>query len=281
MKLTVLLDNCVFNDERYLRAEAAVSYYIEADGKTILFDVGYSDVYITNAQRLHIDLLKLDYLVFSHAHLDHTWGLSPLLAKYSEGSKEGAEMRIPKVVVNPGVFRYRPRKYLGGSNGLVGEDRLSCFFEIQKFVQPVWLTERLVFLTGIPKSNDFELKKPFLKVRNGTEDVDDYMEDEVALAYKSKEGLVVISTCSHRGICNIMDYAKSVCNETRIADVVGGFHLINPKKELLDNTVKYFIECHPANVHACHCTDFQSKIALSGVVNLKEVGVGLALEYEY
>jgi len=32
-------------------------------------------------------------------------------------------------------------------------------------------------------------------------------------------------------------------------------------------------------IHACHCTDLQSKIALSEVVEIKEVGVGLSLTY--
>ena len=39
--------------------------------------------------------------------------------------------------------------------------------------------------------------------------------------------------------------------------------------------VSYFKKWQPARVHACHCTDFNSKLALSGVVELKEVGVGL------
>ncbi|GAI84750.1 unnamed protein product [marine sediment metagenome] len=36
----------------------------------------------------------------------------------------------------------------------------------------------------------------------------------------------------------------------------------------------------PKEVHACHCTDLKSKIALSKVVNLKEVGVGQTLKYK-
>jgi metal-dependent hydrolase (beta-lactamase superfamily II) len=31
---------------------------------------------------------------------------------------------------------------------------------------------------------------------------------------------------------------------------------------------------------ACHCTDLASKVALAGVAELKEVGVGLVLEYD-
>jgi 7,8-dihydropterin-6-yl-methyl-4-(beta-D-ribofuranosyl)aminobenzene 5'-phosphate synthase len=67
MKLTVLVDNNTLID-RYLIGEPAVSYFIEADGKRILYDVGYSDAFIRNAQKLNIDLLNLDCLVLSHGH---------------------------------------------------------------------------------------------------------------------------------------------------------------------------------------------------------------------
>ena len=48
MRLRVLMDNCALID-RYLLAEPAVSYLIEADGLRLLFDSGYSDVYLRNA----------------------------------------------------------------------------------------------------------------------------------------------------------------------------------------------------------------------------------------
>lgn len=73
MKLTVLVDNNTFVDE-YLIGEPGVSYYIECDGKKILFDLGYSDVFLKNAQTLKIDLSDIDDLVISHGHNDHTWG---------------------------------------------------------------------------------------------------------------------------------------------------------------------------------------------------------------
>lgn len=49
MKLTVLVDNNTFIDEYYL-GEPAVSYYIEDEGTKILFDTGYSDIFIKNAK---------------------------------------------------------------------------------------------------------------------------------------------------------------------------------------------------------------------------------------
>lgn len=279
MKLTVLVDNNTYID-RYFYGEPAVSYFIEDEGKTILYDVGYSEAFILNAHKLKIDLLKLNYLIFSHGHLDHTWGLDPLLRMYMEANTGGLEMIKPKIVAHPKTFFFRPRTWLGGSGFLISEERVSHYFEIQKSEKPVWLTEKLVWLGNIPKSNNFELKKPFKKIRLGKEDVDDFMEDEIALAYKGERGLFIISACSHRGICNIIEYAKNICKEDRIYDVIGGFHLMDPEKELLEKTVKYFATIHPTKVHACHCTDFKSKVALSKVANLQEVGVGLTLKCE-
>jgi hypothetical protein len=49
MKLTVLVDNNTFID-RYFLGEPGVSYFIEAEEKKILFDVGYSDAFIFELQ---------------------------------------------------------------------------------------------------------------------------------------------------------------------------------------------------------------------------------------
>jgi len=68
VKLTVLLDNNTFID-RYFLGEPGVSYFIEADGQKVLFDVGYSDAFIRNALKLNINLLDVDIIVLSHGHL--------------------------------------------------------------------------------------------------------------------------------------------------------------------------------------------------------------------
>jgi 7,8-dihydropterin-6-yl-methyl-4-(beta-D-ribofuranosyl)aminobenzene 5'-phosphate synthase len=278
VKFTVLVDNNTLTD-RYFIGEPAVSYFIEYDGKRIVFVVGYSDVFMKNAQKLRIDLLNLDYLVISNGHLDHMWGLDSLLRTYSEASIEGLKIRKPTLIVHPKTFNFRPRTWLGGSGSLISEERMAQYFTIQRIEEPLWLTDNLVCLPNIPKSNDFELKTPFSQIRVEGVDVDDYMEDEIAIAYKSKDGLVVSNPCSHRGICNTIEYAKNVCKEDRIADVVCGFHLQNPDKQVLDGTVTYFAKQPPMTLRPCHCTDLKSKIALSKVANLQEVGSGLTLEY--
>ena len=81
MKLRVLVDNNTFINDYYY-AEPAWCVHIECDGKNILLDTGYSDVFIKNADKMGIDLCNLDYIVLSHGHPDHTWGLKYLLQLY-------------------------------------------------------------------------------------------------------------------------------------------------------------------------------------------------------
>ena len=74
MKITVLVDNNTIVNEYFL-GEPGFSLLIEIAGKKILFDTGYSDVVIKNAEKLNINLYDIDYLVLSHGHDDHSGGV--------------------------------------------------------------------------------------------------------------------------------------------------------------------------------------------------------------
>jgi len=74
MEITVLVDNNTFTDEHFL-GEPGLCYWIKVDGKRILFDLGFSDVYIKNAEKLKINLRRTDFIILSHGHNDHTQGL--------------------------------------------------------------------------------------------------------------------------------------------------------------------------------------------------------------
>ena len=143
---------------------------------------------------------------------------------------------------------------------------------------PVQLSSRLTFLGQIPRTNDFEGQDAFGQKQGS--DQPNLIMDDSALVYRSQKGLVIITGCSHAGICNIIEYAKIVCKDNRVADIVGGFHLLNPSQHQMDKTLAYFQNLAPKTVHACHCTDLASKITLARVSTLKEVGVGLTLSYD-
>lgn len=278
MKLSVLVDNNTFID-RYFYGEPGLSFYIEDGNNKILFDTGYSNIFIENARKMGIDLQDLDYLVISHGHLDHTWGIVPLIRLYTEARLEKQPHKIPEFVLHPEALNSRVMDDTE-IGCLLNPDKLRKHFDMKYTKSPYWLTENLVFLGEIPRKFDFENTEPVGKIETSEIYENDYLIDDSALAYKTSRGIVIITGCSHSGICNITEYAKEVCNDSCIIDIVGGFHLQNPSKKQLKGTVEYMMKLNPKEAHACHCTDLYSKIELSKAVRLKEVGAGLQLKYE-
>ena len=67
MKLTVLVDNHTYIDRYYL-GEPAACYLIEDGERTVLFDTGYSDIFIENARRMGIEDLNRIYTMHDMAH---------------------------------------------------------------------------------------------------------------------------------------------------------------------------------------------------------------------
>jgi len=279
MRLTLLVDNNTFIDQ-YLIGEPAVSYYIETDGLKILFDAGYSDAFLINAQKLGIDLTDVDKIVLSHGHLDHTWGLEHLVQLFSEKRSAGMNVKTPALISHPDVFASRSYKKDPEIGSLLKEDSLKNIFHLEPSLKPVYLTSKLVFLGEVERLNDFEAKRSIgmLRLADGSE-IPDMVMDDTALAFLSERGLVIITGCSHSGICNIVEYAKKITGECRILDVIGGFHLLAPSVQQMQGTLDYFQKNKPTQMHACHCTDLPSKIKLSSVADLREVGSGLVLRY--
>lgn len=279
MKLTVLVDNNTLID-RYFIGEPGLSFFIEDGDMKILFDTGYSDAVIRNAESMNISLDNVDYIVLSHGHLDHTWGLHYLVKRLTDRAFEGVHAKKPVLITHPLTFKTKRIENIGVIGSAMGEEQLGDFFDLRLSKDSFSLTERLVFLGEIERKNDFESQTPMGKVViKGTEQ-DDYLLDDSALVYKSSAGLVIITGCSHAGICNIIRHAGEVCGDERIVDIIGGFHLLNPSPRQLQGTVKFMKNLGLGEIHPCHCTDLTSKIALAEVVRLKEVGVGLSLEYE-
>ena len=106
MKLKVLVDNNTFIDEYYL-GEPAVSYYIEDEGAKILFDTGYSDAFIRNAESMNINLEDIDKVIISHGHNDHTGGLEYLVKNIHNKDIE--------IIAHPHCFykKYFEGNYIG------------------------------------------------------------------------------------------------------------------------------------------------------------------------
>jgi 7,8-dihydropterin-6-yl-methyl-4-(beta-D-ribofuranosyl)aminobenzene 5'-phosphate synthase len=79
LKFTVLYDNYVHKEGT--KADWGFSCLIEGAEKTILFDTGTKpEILIHNIEAMGVDLKRVDLVVLSHEHGDHTGGLPAVLA---------------------------------------------------------------------------------------------------------------------------------------------------------------------------------------------------------
>jgi 7,8-dihydropterin-6-yl-methyl-4-(beta-D-ribofuranosyl)aminobenzene 5'-phosphate synthase len=275
LTLTVLVDNSTLTDNNF-PGEAGLSFLIETAGKKCLFDTGLSGLFLTNAENMGIGLRDLDFLILSHGHIDHTGGL-PVLARHLAGAAmERTSPRVPHLIAHPRCFW--PKEKEGTMNGsAVSEEEICRQFPANLSAKPVWITDDLVFLGEIPRRFAFEQGEPAMRkihLPDGSIEPDTLIDD-TALAFRSAEGLVIITGCSHAGICNITEYAREVCGERRVVDIIGGLHLISPTPKQLAKTGKYLNRIHLNALHACHCTSLPAKLELANYCPLQEVGVGM------
>ncbi len=271
LKITVLVENTApFG--RYFLAEQGLSLWIECGGKKILFDTGFSGIFLGNARLMGIDAATPDIVALSHGHSDHTWGLGALIRERAARGTEGA----PALVCHPQALA---RKRIDGEDAgiLVAPEILGSFFALAPSRGPVEIAERLLWLGEIePRVTP---RVPLGERLDGNEWTPDLCLDDSALAYSGEEGLVVITGCSHSGICNIVEQARRVTGRGDIAAIIGGFHLRGGDEEMTASVLSYLKEAAPRRVHACHCTCLAARAALASCFAPDETCVGSVFEF--
>lgn len=85
LKFTILYDNYLHKEGT--KPDWGFSCLIEGAEKTILFDTGTNpEILMHNVEQLEVDLEKVEQIVISHVHYDHTGGLNAVLEKNHEVS---------------------------------------------------------------------------------------------------------------------------------------------------------------------------------------------------
>lgn len=258
MKLIVLNDNTA---GKKCSAEFGLSFFIKAE-KNILFDVGSSDVFIRNSKILEVDLKSADYMVLSHGHLDHGNGLKFIKNK--------------ALICHPSCFLKRYYKKDGLYFGLpFSLTQAKKRFKLKLSERPYEITKNIIFLGEIPRKNNFESQKTDFYCENKK---DDFLPDDSALAVKSEKGLIVVTGCSHSGICNIVEYAKKVAGIKKIYSVIGGFHL---KKDdiVLKKTMEYFKKENIKRLYPCHCTGLPALAKFYAEFKIKQIHSGDIIDF--
>ena len=163
MKLKVLVDNNTYIDQYYC-GEPAVSYYIEDEDVRILLDVGYSDLFMINANALGIDLQRISAIIISHGHNDHTRGL-----KYY--FEQNYEKRI-SVFAHPDAFKEKTMDNVKICSPILTEElKEKCDLVLSK--DPIKLSKHITFLGEIPQITNFEKRNSI-----GKQNVDGIYIDE-------------------------------------------------------------------------------------------------------
>jgi 7,8-dihydropterin-6-yl-methyl-4-(beta-D-ribofuranosyl)aminobenzene 5'-phosphate synthase len=248
MNITILSENSVYpKAAKKCQAEWGLSLFIEVNGKKILFDTGASSLFRKNAENLKIDLEELDYVVLSHFHWDHSRGLQYL----------SFDEKI-KLITHPDV----PDKVEG-----IIKILMEARFNLVTQSEPVEFTKDVFFLGEIPRVTQFE-KGRYKK---------DKMLDDTAIAIKTKKGAIVITGCSHSGICNICQQAKKVTAQPIYA-VIGGFHLAEDSPKVVQATIDYFKSEQVQSLFPMHCVDFPTLSKFYNEFKFDKLGAGALLE---
>lgn len=280
MRLRVLVDNSTLID-RYFLSEPAFSVLIETGSGKVLFDLGYSCAFLENALRMREDILDVRYVVLSHGHLDHTWGLVSYIAAMTEARIGKKPVKRPTLVAHPEVFLTKKTGDLPETGMLLSEEKCREHFDLELSKEPVWLFPDLVFLGEIPRRFGFEeivqSKRRMKQSPGGL--VPDTLPDDTALAYAGEEGIVIITGCSHSGICNIVAHAREVCGRDQVLDIIGGFHLVGAPATRLEKTVTTLAGMGVTRMHPCHCTGFAARCSFSSAFQVEEIGSGWECEY--
>jgi 7,8-dihydropterin-6-yl-methyl-4-(beta-D-ribofuranosyl)aminobenzene 5'-phosphate synthase len=247
LRITVLVDDTA-RDSR-LRSEHGLSFWIEAEGRKILFDTGQGQALEPNAQQLAVDLGQTDAIVISHGHYDHTGGLLRVLARSASAV----------VYIHPLAFeskysrRERTRSRPIGipepvaSALLEGDHNLTFTRSPTRICSSVSVTGQVPRLTAFEnRSGPFFLDEQCLR--------EDIVADDQALYIESRNGLVVVLGCAHSGVVNTLDYVAKLTGRRSMHAVLGGMHLAEASEERIARTSAALDRYGVRLVAPCHCS---------------------------
>ena len=243
LKVTVLVEDSVNVKNPNLIAKHGLSLLVETKfagvDSRFLMDVGPgSDIALRNADIIDMDMKKIDLIMLSHGHYDHTGALLQVL-KYIDHS-------IP-VIAHPNVFSpkfaYKPALTPIG----IEFDQPA----IKAAGGELLLTrDSIALLNGVLSSGEilrktyFENTKGFWTVEYNNF-IDDTVSDDQALFINVRnKGLVILTGCAHSGIINTV----------RQAIRVTGFHLEQANDERIQKSIKELKEIDLKRIYPCHCT---------------------------
>ncbi|MCD4812470.1 MBL fold metallo-hydrolase [bacterium] len=256
LRMVVLVENR--SERKELVAEHGLAIWMAYQDKQLLFDTGQTTGLLANASHLGIDLNRLDAVVLSHGHYDHTGGLDGVLQM----------ARKARVFLHPKAMKIRYSFKNGGKARSIGmpAEGLSALRENKECVVFLNTPQMLfpgVWMTGpVKRQTEFESGEPDYCMDTEGKHFD-LFEDDQALVCESAVGLVVVLGCAHSGVVNTLLQVKEQFPDKPIHTVVGGMHLQHAGAGRIENTLKALQAMNVHQIFPGHCTGPEMERVLS------------------
>lgn len=242
MKIFTLAENTNLKNPA-LESEHGLSFYIETQNLNFIFDCGHTGIAWKNAEKLNLDLSKTDFVIISHSHYDHAGGFVSMPVK-PKIIYTGKNFWLEKFSVTDNGYRYR-------GAGFTKKD-LQSWGVTKKVCDDLLQVDENIFLVGnFNRRYDFEtIPKKFVVDENK---IQDNFDDEICLAIRDKNEIILIVGCSHVGILNIVSTVHERLN-LPVKFLIGGVHLSNANDDKIDKTLNELKNFGVRKFAFCHCS---------------------------
>ena len=230
-----------------------LSFYVETSKHKLLVDLGPTDAALYNAKELGIDLSKVDTVVLSHGHYDHSGGIMPFANINSDARIYMQETADADYYADDGERAEGERyRYIGIDKAISG---LSQAVKIQGDHR---IDDELELFTIRKRSHDLPFTNKRLLIKeNGELRRDDFVHEQY-LVISEGDKKILISGCAHNGILSILDAFKAKYGAEPDM-VISGFHLMK-KTGYTDDELLQIVSMgtelmrYSTKFVTCHCT---------------------------